>query len=126
VKFEQPVPLLVGARQARHFDGEHGADRAHGDIVHQGFEVVAIGDVLARLAEIAVEDPDAVGAPAQPTRFGAQLVLALGTFLVEAHLTWGRLTQVDAGLAVQVVVGNLRHRHRRIPPVRLRAGAPAK
>jgi hypothetical protein len=41
-QLQQPVPVLVRARQARRLQGEDGADLAQGDLAHQGLEVGAL------------------------------------------------------------------------------------
>ena len=46
-QFQQPVPILVGSRQARGFQGEDGADLTHCDIADESLEVVAMGRLLS-------------------------------------------------------------------------------
>ena len=70
-QLEQAVPLLAGACQARGLQGEHRPHLAHRHIVHQGLEVVP--GRRARLAQVAVEDPDPLRRPPQLAGPGAQL-----------------------------------------------------
>src|SRR5256884_2947291 len=115
-QLEQAMPILVGARQPRGFQGEDRTDLAHGHIADQRLEVLAIGRSRTGLAEIAVEDPDPLRAPAESLCLARQIVLALGTFLVEADLPHRRLTNVDAGFPRQMSIGDLGDHHARLPP----------
>src|SRR5215467_6100953 len=112
-QFQQPVPILVGSRQARGFQGEDGADLTHCDIADQSLEVVAMGRLLSRVAEIGIEDPDLLRHPAERLRLVRQIVLA---FLIEADLRRRRLANVDAGLPRKMVIGHLRIHHDRLLP----------
>src|SRR5215470_17861737 len=64
-KFQQAMPILVGARQARCLEREDRADVPHSHVAHKGLEVVAFGRQLSRLAEIPVEDSDLLRSPTQ-------------------------------------------------------------
>src|SRR6266849_4504116 len=115
-QLEQAVPVLVGARQARSFQGEDRPDLAHGHVADQRLEVLAIGCPRTRLAESPVENPDPLRAPAERLCLARQIVLALGALLVEADLPHRRLTNVDAGLPRQMSIGDLGDHHARLPP----------
>src|SRR6266568_4860310 len=78
-------------------------DLTHGHVADQRLEVLAIGRSCTGLAEIPVEDPDSLRAPAERLCLARQIVLALGALLVEADLPHRRLTNVDAGLARQML-----------------------
>jgi hypothetical protein len=107
-QLEEAVPVLVRARQARRFQGEDRADLAHRHLADQRFEVLAMGHPRAGLAEIAVEDPNALRAPAELLGLALQIVLPLRALLIEANLPRRRLANVDAGIPRQVSLGDLR------------------
>src|SRR4029077_8438302 len=104
-QLEQAMPILVGARQPRGFQGEDRTDLAHGYVADQRLEVLAIVRSLTGLSETPVEDSDSLRAPAEGLCLACQIVLALGALLVEADLPHCRLTNVDAGLARQMLIG---------------------
>src|SRR6202043_2113072 len=97
-QLEQAMPVLVRSRQARGFQGEDRTDLAESHVADQGLEVLATGHSRAGLAEIPVEGPDPLRAPAERLCLACQIVLALGALLVEADLSRRRLTNVDVGL----------------------------
>jgi hypothetical protein len=115
-QFEQAMPVLVRSRQPGGFQGEDRTDLAQSHIADQRLEVLAIGCPRTGMAEIPVEDPDPLRAPAERLCLARQIVLALGTLLVEADLPHRRLTNVDAGLPRQMSIGNLGDHHARLPP----------
>jgi hypothetical protein len=86
----------------------------HCHIVDKGLEVVAMGRLLARVAEIPVEDPNLVRRPAERLRLVREILL---TF--ETDLAHRRLTNVDAGLPRQMMIGNLRVHHDQLLPGRV-------
>src|SRR5271166_4194551 len=95
---------------------EYGPDLAQRHVADQRLEVLATAHSRAGLAEVPVEDPDPLRAPAQRLSFARQIVLAFGALLVEANLAHGRLTNVDAGLPRQMSIGNLGDHRERLPP----------
>src|ERR1700720_193864 len=99
--------------------GEDRADLAHRHLADQRLEVLALGHPLAGLAEIAVEDPNALRPPAELLGLALQIVLPLRALLVEANLSRRRLANVDAGIARQVSLGDLRYHCHRAPPDRM-------
>src|SRR6202040_6330 len=79
-QFEKAMPILVRSRQSRRFQREDGADLTHRYIADQSLEVDAVACSGARLAKIAVEDPnlfltppDAGAGPLQSGEHGAAI-----------------------------------------------------
>src|SRR3954447_402675 len=91
-QFEQLVPIAVVARQPRGIQAEHQPDIAEPDLGNQPLKAVPFGARRPRLAEIFVDDTDALARPAQPDGTVNEAILQLGALLVLAHL-------VDRGLA---------------------------
>src|SRR5215475_487285 len=110
------MPVLVRARQSRRFQAKDRANPAHRHLADQGFEVLPVGHRCAGLAEVSVEDPNLLRAPAQRLRLVHQVVLAVRALLIEAHLSQCRLTDVDTCLPRQVPIGYLEHHGHRAPP----------
>src|ERR1700739_2192435 len=100
-QFQQSMPVLARACQARRLQREDRADLPHCHIAHKGLEVVAFGRQLSRLGKIPVEDSDLLRHPAKRLRLVRQIVLALCALLIETHLRHRRLTNVDAGVSYQ-------------------------
>jgi len=68
----------------------HGGGKCLAFRAHSAFlEVLPIVALRPRLAQIPVEDPDRLAAPAQGQGLLAQGILALGALLVMAHLQLG-------------------------------------
>jgi hypothetical protein len=118
-QLQQPMPILVRACQARGFQREDCTDMTHCHIADKSLEVVAMGRLLARVAEIPVEDPDLLWRPAERLRLVRQIVLTFRAFLIETDLAHRRLTNVDAGFPRQMMIGNLRVHHDQLLPGRV-------
>ena len=67
-QFQQAMPVLVRARQARRLQGEDRTDLPHRHIADKGLEVVAFGRQCSGLAKIPVEDSDLLRQPAERVR----------------------------------------------------------
>ena len=91
-QFEQLMPIAIVARQPRGIEAEHQPGIAQPDLGDQPLEAVSLGARRPRLAEILVDDADALARPAQPDGTVDKTILKLGAFLVLADL-------VDRGLA---------------------------
>src|SRR5258708_40066670 len=115
-QFQQSMPVLVRACQARRLQREDRTDLPHRHIAHKGLEVVAFGRQFSRLGKIPVEDSDLLRHPAKRLRLVRWIVLALCALLIESHLRHRRLTNVDAGVSHQMMIGNLRIKHDRLLP----------
>ncbi len=98
---QQPMPVHRVARQARDLQAEHDAGMPHADLGHQALEAFAVRRGT-RLAEVAVDDDDALLGPAERHRALAQAVLALGALGVLEHLPQRRLAHVQVGVALEV------------------------
>jgi hypothetical protein len=97
-QFAQAMPVLVGSCQPGGFQGEDRTDLTHRHIADQRLEVRALGRCRAGLSEIAVEDPDLLGLPAERLGLVQQIVLPVRALLVRADLRQRRLANVYAGL----------------------------
>src|ERR1700682_6234078 len=67
-QFQQSMPVLVRACQARRLQREDRTDLPHRHIAHKGLEVVAFGRQFSRLGKIPVEDSDLLRHPAKRLR----------------------------------------------------------
>ena len=101
-QLQQPMPIEVGARQARDFQRKHRSDLAHRDVGHQGLEVLPTGALRARHAQVPIQHADRALRPAQGQRLVLQRILALGALLVVAHLSQRRLADIDVRRLAQL------------------------
>ena len=106
-QLEETMPVLVRSCQPGGFQGEDRTDLTHRHIADQGLEVCPLGRCCAGLSEIAVENPDLLGLPAERSCLVQQIVLAVRALLVRTDLRRRRLANVDAGLPRQVSIGDL-------------------
>src|ERR1044071_5530968 len=91
------MPIAVVARQPRGIEAEHQPGVAQPDLGDQPREAVSPGAPPPRLAEILVDDADALARPAEPDGTVDKTILKLGAFLVLAHLVDRGLTHIDIG-----------------------------
>src|SRR4051794_884853 len=96
-QFEQLMPIAVVARQPGGIEAEHQTGIAEPDLGNQPLEAVSLGAGRPRLAEILVDDADALARPAEPDGAVDQAILQLGAFLVLAHLVDRGLAYIDIG-----------------------------
>ena len=96
-QFEQLMPIAVVARQPRGIQAEHQAGIAEPDLGDQPLEAMPLGTRRARLAEILVDDVDALARPAEPDGALDQTILQLGALLVLADLLDRGLAHIDIG-----------------------------
>ena len=101
-QLQQPVPVGVGAGQARHLHPQDEPDVVQADLRHQALEARPLHGTGPRLAQVVVDDQDAVGRPAQRLRPGGQPVLQPSRLLVVEHLLGGGLADVHHRLPVLV------------------------
>ena len=64
-ELQELVPVAVGAGQPAHLQAEDQADVVEGDLGQQPLESGATLDRLAALAQVVVDDGDAIGRPAE-------------------------------------------------------------
>ena len=129
---QQVVPVLAGAGQAAHLPAEDQADVIHR---HIGQEALEAGSPLGRLgavAEVLIDDDDAVARPSPGDGVAGQVVLQGGGLAVAGDLVEGGLAHVDDGQSLDVAGPDLgrwprqrlcRTRPLRSPLVRSLAGA---
>src|SRR3954451_14363899 len=91
------MPIAVVARQPRGIKTKHQPGIAQPDLGNQPLETVPLGARRPRLAEILVDDADALAWPAEPDGTVDKTILKLGAFLVMAHLVDRGLAYIDIG-----------------------------
>src|SRR3954469_23764473 len=91
------MPIAVIARQPGGIQAEHQPGIAQPDLGDQPLEAMSLGTRRPRLAEILVDDKDAIARPAQPDGAVDKAILQLGAFLVLAHLVDRGLAYIDIG-----------------------------
>src|SRR3954468_23776007 len=91
------MPIAVVARQPRGIKTKHQPGIAQPDLGNQPLETVPLGARRPRLAEILVDDADALAWPAEPDGTVDKTILKLGAFLVLAHLVDRGLAYIDIG-----------------------------
>ena len=76
---QQAMPVHRVSRQARDFQAEHDAGAAQADFGHQPLESFAIGGRGARLAQISIDDDDAVqrASPARRRAAGEHIAVCV-------------------------------------------------
>jgi hypothetical protein len=57
-QLQEAMPVQVRAREPGSFQGKHRTHLSHGDIRHQGLEVLPSCHLRSRLAQVAVEGAD--------------------------------------------------------------------
>ena len=101
-QLQQLVPVLARAGQPAHLQAEDQPDVVEGDLGQQPLEPGPALDRLAALAQVVVDDGDAVAGPAEGDGAVGQGVLAGGRLLVVDDLLGRGLADVDDGRAVEV------------------------
>src|SRR4051812_18225075 len=130
-QFEQLMPIAVVARQPRGIQAEHQPGIAKPDLGDQPLEAVPLGARRPRLAEILVDDAEALARPAEPDGTVDQAILQFGAFLVMTDLVDRRLTHIDIGQlgtmrrADPLVSADRRAQHRKSPSLSSLLSAPS-
>ena len=114
-QLDQAMPIGRVAGEARDFQAHDDAGLAERHLADELLEAVARGRARAGLAEVAVDDVDALGRPARGDRAVAQRILALRALAVLGDLTQRRLADVEIGIALEMIGGDLELRHGRAP-----------
>src|SRR3954453_15757840 len=91
------MPITVIARQPRGIQAEHQPGVAQPDLGDQPLKAMSLGTRCPRLAEILVDDKDALARPAEPDGAVDKMILQLGAFLVLADLVDRGLAYIDIG-----------------------------
>jgi hypothetical protein len=76
-QLDEVVPVRVGPRQAAHLQPQDQADVVHGNLGQQVLEAVAIGDRLAAVPLVVVDEEDPRLVPAQGGGMVGEGVLAV-------------------------------------------------
>jgi len=98
-----PVPIGLGARDAGGLQGEPGADRREADGGHEPVDVASALGGGAALAAVLLQEHHVAVIPAQFHGSVRQGILPLGTVAMGVDLAWGRLAELDRGVAVPMV-----------------------
>ena len=96
-QFEELVPIAVVARQSGGIQAEHEAGVAEPDLGDQPLETVPLGTLRPRLAEILVDDVNALARPAEADGAVDEAILQRGAFLVLADLVDRGLPHIGVG-----------------------------
>src|SRR3982750_2817557 len=91
------MPIAVVARQPRGIEAEHQPSITQPDLGDQPLEAISLGTRRPRLAEILVDDADALTRPTEPDGAVDKRILKLGAFLVLSHLVNRGLAHIDIG-----------------------------
>src|SRR3954469_17858656 len=91
------MPIAVIARQPGGIEAEHQTGIAQPDPGDQPLEAVSLGARCPRLAEVLVNDTDALTRPTEPGGTIHETILQLSAFLVLAHLVDRGLAYIDIG-----------------------------
>jgi hypothetical protein len=110
-QIDEAVPISRVARQARDLQAHDNARLAERHLAHELLEAVTRRCTRSRLAEIAVDDTNALDRPARGNGPIAQRVLALRALTVLSDLPERRLTDVEVGVALEMIGGDLELRH---------------
>ena len=123
---QKPVPGGVVPREPGDLQRQDDPDLAEGDLGEHALEPVPLPGHRPADSQVAVDDPDRAGGPAQLPGAGGQVVLAGRGLGVALHLGEGGLADVDDRGPRQVRGGDL-IAHRRPPsrPASWRSGPPA-
>lgn len=101
-ELEQPMPVGGVARKTRHLQAEDDADATETDLGDEALEALAVGGTRPGLAEIAVDDDDAIERPTKCNGTVAQRVLTQRALGVLQDLAQRRLTHIQVGHAREV------------------------
>jgi len=100
---EQAVPIAGVARQAGDLQAHDDARAARADLADQSLKALAVFGRSAGLAEVAVDDHDALLGPAEHYSTLPKLVLPSRAFGVFEHLMQRRLADVEVGVLAQML-----------------------
>ena len=106
-QLDEAVPVSRVAREARDLQAHDNAGLAEPHLAHELLEAVARCRTRSRLAEIAIDDMNALDRPARGDGPIAQRILALRTLTVLGDLAERRLTDVEVSIAPEMIGGDL-------------------
>ena len=99
---EEVMPVLGRTGQPAHLQAEHHADVVQRHLGDQPLEAAAPFGRATALAQVLVDDQDALARPAEGHRLVGEGVLPRGRLAVLQDLLWGRLPHVDDRQLFQV------------------------
>ena len=114
-QLDEAVPVSRVACETRDLQAHDDAGFAKRHLAHELLEAVARRRTGSGLAKIAIDDMDAVDRPACRNRPITQRVLALRALAVLGDLAERRLADIEIGVALEMVGGDLELRHGRAP-----------
>ena len=114
-QLDKAVPVGRVARKTRDLQAHDDAGLAERHLAHELLEAVACCRTRSGLAEIAIDDVNALDRPARGNCAIAQRILALRALAVLGDLAERRLANIEIGVALEMVGGDLELRHGRAP-----------
>jgi hypothetical protein len=114
-QLDEAMPVRRVARQPRDFQAHHNAGLAERDLAHELLKAVARCRTRSGLAEIAIDDVNALDRPTRRNRPVTQRVLALRALAVLGDLSQGRLADIEVRITLEMIGGDLEFRHGRAP-----------
>ena len=102
----KPMPIGRVARQSRDLQAHDDAGLGERDLADEFLEAIAGDGVGSGLAEVAVDDMDALGRPACGDRAITQRILALRALAVLGDLAQRRLANIEIGVALEMIGGD--------------------
>ena len=107
-ELQEVLPIDTVASESRDLDPEHDAGVAEGDFADEVLKAIAVVGVFGRMSQVGIDNVYVVERPAERERAIAQGVLALSALDVLDDLPLSRLSQVNEGIATQMIGGHLR------------------
>ena len=116
-QLDEAMPIGRVAGEPRDFQAHDDAGLAERHFADELLEAVALRRARSGLAEVAIDDANTLGRPACGNRAITQRILALRTLAVLGDLAQRRLTDIEIGVALEMVGGDLEvsHGHGRAP-----------
>ena len=110
-QLDEAMPIGRVAGEPRDFQAHDDAGLAERHLADEFLEAVARRRARSGLAEIAIDDMNVLDRPACGDRAITQRILALRTLAVFGDLTQRRLADIEIGIALEMVGGDLEFRH---------------
>src|SRR6266568_5747349 len=104
------MPIQRTARESRDLEPHDQSDVAQSHFRHQPLKTRPIDSRSSGLAQILINDHNALCGPAQSERSFSEAILACGTFRVFEDLMEGALAHIEHRLALEVPRGDLLER----------------
>ena len=116
-QLDEAMPVGRVAGEPRDFQAHDDAGLTERHFADEFLEAIACRRARSGFTEVAVDDTNLLGRPARGNRAVTQRILALRTLAVFGDLTQRRLTDVEIGIALEMVGGDFEfsHGHGRAP-----------